>query len=229
MREVLLTLPERRKLAQEIAETLSRAILAGQLKPSDRLVEADLAQQLGVSRAPVREAIGHLAQQGLVESTPHRGASVTSWRQEDIAEVYSLRSVMEGFAVQQAGPLLREADLRDLEEIVKRMGEYALKNDREGLQELDFTFHRFLTEKSGHKRLQAALGDIALQTRMFIAMTQVLYDDPMTIVGHHQAIVDALRRGDYQSAEQHARQHIIDDGEGLLQRLADGNSDAHSG
>ncbi|MEK7278368.1 MAG: GntR family transcriptional regulator, partial [Chloroflexota bacterium] len=114
---------EEKSLRDHVAENIRRAIEAGVLKPRDRLVEAEIAAQMGISRAPVREAIRLLEQEGFVTTTPRKGTFIVELERQDIEEIYSLRSALEGLAVKMAMPHLDATEMDALESLVNDMRE----------------------------------------------------------------------------------------------------------
>ena len=109
-----------RVLRQEVLTALRTAILANEITAGSRLLEADVAEQMGVSRAPVREAIRHLEQEGLVEIFPHRGAVVVGLPEAEIDAIYELRAVIEGRATAASVGVVGEAELARLEALDRR-------------------------------------------------------------------------------------------------------------
>src|SRR5690554_1681045 len=128
-------------LAEKAAEALRRAIITGEIAPGARLVEEDIAAQLGVSRMPVRQAIQQLTDEGLVEKISGKGAFVQGFSAKSLDELYSLRVVLERFAVEllMNGPNGDRVD--ELVSIVERMQRAAQAGDHRALFELDAEFH----------------------------------------------------------------------------------------
>lgn len=167
-------------------------ILRGDFAAGARLGEVELAERLGVSRTPVREALARLASEGLVEIVPNRGARVSSWTVAELEEVFDLRSVLEprltALAVPNAGP----ADVDALDDLAQRM----LAADRDGLVPLNRAFHGRLVELAAHPAMAGALAGAVhapIVLRNFHA-----YDDASLrrSLAHHVEIVAAVRAGD---------------------------------
>src|SRR5690606_20033929 len=142
-----------RPLRLSVVEALRDAISSGVLKPGQRIVEQDLAEELGVSRLPIREAIRQLEYEGLLESVPHKGAVVATVSERDIRELFSLRDALEtlaaGLVAQRASP----GEVNQLQSIVDQMCEQSERRDFERLFEIDTEFHTMLCTFSQHGRL----------------------------------------------------------------------------
>src|SRR6266536_3275384 len=132
---------EPRALSRRIVDQLKRVIIAGELHPGDRVLETDLAEQLGVSRGPVREAFRQLEQEGLLVSYPHRGTFVATVPDDEIDEVYALRAHLEAYAARRVVTERREEALPILSELVEQMVTAAQAKDLPGLADLDLQFH----------------------------------------------------------------------------------------
>jgi DNA-binding GntR family transcriptional regulator len=201
-------------LRDGVADALRQAIISGRWSPNSRLHEARIAQQLGVSRAPVREALSQLEEEGLVRSEPNRGTFVTELSIQDIEEIQSLREVLECFALRRAADKLMGPGLADLERMLADQVSAADAGDRLGLLEKDMELHRHICFTSGHNHLFKLWTRLANQTRRFMFVNfQVLEQtqgDLRLVVEGHVAIVQALRDRDVEAAEQALRQHLND-------------------
>jgi DNA-binding GntR family transcriptional regulator len=208
-------------LRDQVANNIRRAIDAGALTPGERLVEADIAAQMGTSRAPVREAIHLLEQEGLVTNIPRRGSFVIELDRKDIEEIFSLRSVIEVLAVREALPRLTAEDLEGLDELVKEMINAAEERDMARLVESDLEFHQRIVHLADHSRLLDVWQRMYTQLRLFLAMKDQLYDNPMDVADTHVPLLEALRSGDVETAHRVINNHIINAGELLLSSLND--------
>jgi DNA-binding GntR family transcriptional regulator len=197
-----------RPLRQQIADVLQRAILDGELTPGEPLVEMDIAQKLGVSRAPVREAIQLLARTNLVESTPYRGTTVRRLTPTDVEEVYSLRSALETFALRRAmerdGSGLAEA-LRSSCDAMQTLAAHA---DWAGLASEDARFHATLVGFAGHGLLEQVWRELHMRVRQILALRNKQNDDSMEVFYRHVPIVEAIEAGDVGSAARWLEAHI---------------------
>jgi DNA-binding GntR family transcriptional regulator len=171
-------------------------ILGGQLTAGARLAEAELADRLGVSRTPVREALGRLAAEGLVELVPNRGARVATWSRVELEGVFELRALLEPQLTALAVPRSTAADADDLDDLAHRMTAAAADQDLDALVPLNRAFHDRLVDLADHPALAAAL---AGAVRAPIVLRNFHAYDPASLqrsLAHHVEIVAALRAGD---------------------------------
>lgn len=174
-------------------------ILHGGLAPGARLAEVELAERLGVSRTPVREALGRLAAEGLVELVPNRGARVASWSVIELEGVFELRAALEPQLTALAVPNASPADVAALDALADAMtaaGRPGADRDLDALVPLNREFHDRLVALADHPAMAAALASAVhppIVVRNFHA-----YDDASLrrSLAHHAEIVAALRAGD---------------------------------
>jgi len=182
-----------------VVGTLRDLILHGGLAPGVRLGEVELAERLGVSRTPVREALSRLAAQGLVDTAPNRGARVATWTLAEVEGVFDLRTALEPRLTALAVPLATATDLADLEQLALATvlaGSPGALQDLDALVPLNRAFHDRIVAIAAHPALAGALAtaiQTPLQRRNFHA-----YDEPALrrSLAHHVEIVDAFRAGD---------------------------------
>jgi DNA-binding GntR family transcriptional regulator len=204
-----------------VRAVLRTAILEGKLAPGTRLREEDIASQFNMSRGPVREALRELELEGLVKSEPHRGTfvSIPTPVEVYIKELYSLRSVLEGLAARlvASDPT---ADLSALQSLVSEMQRAAQSQHYERIVDCDMEFHRMLCQISHHSLLNAVYGTIHLQMKgLSESILPTVAHRMARIVENHQELVNVLRCGDPDAAEQAVRRHVLETGERLLRRL----------
>jgi DNA-binding GntR family transcriptional regulator len=200
------TLP-RSGLSGAAVNELREAILEGRLVQGERLSEVSLSSTLGVSRAPVREALLHLEQEGLVVSLPYKGASVVSLSQQDFLELSTLRIALEKLAWARAVERVSPDALDDLNGIIAEM-EFAVKSDQKAkLVRLDLDFHDRIFVLADHSRLYTAWTAIKWQVALFLLARRVRVDDYHSIiVQEHKALLD-----DILTAKAAAFEHLIED------------------
>lgn len=213
---------QERSLRDLVAENIRHAIEAGQLQQGDRVVEADIAAQMGISRAPVREAIRLLEQEGFVVSVARKGTFVPRLTRKDIEEIYSLRAVLEGLGVELAIPRLTELDLAELERLSVEMTEAADAHDMPRLVETDLAFHQRLMCLSGHSRLLQDWLRMGTQLRLFFAMKGKLYENPREMADTHRVVLQTLRDRDIPAARRELTEHITDAGRLVLASMEAG-------
>lgn len=200
---------KRDSLPQQVAEQLRRAFISGLLLPGTRLVETDIAQQLGVSRNPLREALRILQSEGLVEVQHNRGTYVAQITREDIEEIYSLRKLLEVYAVSQVARQATADQVAELESLVVQMEKATAIGDYRQAANLDLELHKTLWALSGHKRLFNILSGVQTQIRMFLTVNTQLYENLVTVaVADHQLIAEAIRAHDEVEAANLMSHHI---------------------
>ena len=197
-----------RPLRQQIAEALQRAILDGDLRPGAPLVEMDIARQLGVSRAPVREALQLLARANLVETAPYRGTTVRRLTARDVEEVYSMRALLEAFALRRAMARDHVGLAAMLRASCDEMNASAARRDWAELAAEDARFHGVLVEHAQHALLEQAWHDLYVRVRQIMALRNKQNDDSMEVFYRHLPIVQAIEADDVDAAVRCLEEHI---------------------
>ncbi len=209
MQDRVLDSVERLTLSDQIASKLRQSIMAGVLPPGTRLIEVDLARQLHVSRAPLREALRTLQVEGLVEAYPNRGVFVTEFAEKDVDEIYSIRQLLESYAVRLVSERADSEQIAELESLVDAMLKAAKVGDDARVIELDLQFHQALWQMSGHQRLLQVLTSMLSQIRTFLTVNTELIEDLVEGFADHKKIVDAIRSRQADAAERQMREHIV--------------------
>ncbi|GIW28622.1 MAG: GntR family transcriptional regulator [Meiothermus sp.] len=209
----------RTTLNREAYKALRQAILGRKIPPGQKLVVRVLAEELGLSPTPVKEALAALEREGLVVAVPHRGYFVLEPSLEDVREIYSLREVLEGLAARLAVENDGRALLRKLERLFEKQREAAEQGDIEAYGDLDLAFHRTFWEAAGSKRLLATAETIDGQIRMLINSSAAIPGRLPQSRAEHQAILQAVRDKDPQAAEAAMRTHVRNAGQALEQFL----------
>jgi DNA-binding GntR family transcriptional regulator len=189
-------------------EELRAAIVAGRLQPKERLVEADLIRMLGTGRSAVRTALVRLAQEGLVEHEPNRGARVRLIDEDEAAEILESRLVLEGFAAACAARKATDADVRGLREILERMRADLDRGDLLGASELNAQLHARLLEIAAHRTISRLVAGLSSQLVRFQYRTILVPGRAERSHEEHRAIVDAIEAHDPAAAEQALRLHL---------------------
>lgn len=204
---VVLEAPRFRLLSQQIAYSVRRAILHGRYQPGERLVEADVAAALNVSRAPVRDALRQLAQEGLVTVFPHRGAVVTPVSVDMVQDVFDVRARLEGLAARLAAKTITDEELAYAESLIEAMERSARSKEAGPQVEQDVEFHRLILTASRRPVLAATMEVVGGKTGLLISVTR--RQAPLDVVpGIHKPILEALRRRDPDKAEEASRAHV---------------------
>lgn len=205
--------------ASEIVLTaIRRAILEGVLQPGARLRQEDLATVFGTSRIPVREALRALEYDGLVESEPHRGFTVTALDPDDINDVYELRIVLETYAVRLAVPLLTDADLEELSALYQGMVDSQDPDDQLAQRE---RFYLHLYSISGRPRLVAIIARLRQEVARSLRWKLIQHSP-----SHHEEFFEAIKAGNADRAAQKLASHYRKVA-ALLQRFLRESEQAH--
>lgn len=197
-------------LVTQIARLLTDAVVTGRLAPGAKVAEAAIARELGVSRAPVREAARLLESQGLLTQNPRRGFFVRSHAPADIDDLYDLRLCIEKHAALQTAQRLSPDGRHALRRQLDVLHETALTNDAARQVEEDYKFHRLICEMSGNRRLLKVFDDLASELRTVIGLIGRLYDDPRRIAELHEPLLAAIESGDAARVQAAVEYHLGD-------------------
>lgn len=200
---------DNKPLRERVLDTLREAIVTGELKPGQSLVENDLAAQLGVSRAPLREAFQTLSREGLIELLPYRGTVVRKLTKQDIEELYSLRNVLEQFAIRRIITAQQDDDIAVLNRIFHDMLAAAQAGDLKALNLIDRRFHDGLITCSRHDLLVATWSIVNLRVRQVMALCNRRYSDLTEIAYNHVAIIEAIAARDEAKAFALIEAHVF--------------------
>jgi DNA-binding GntR family transcriptional regulator len=193
-------------LREQVKEHLLERILDGTYEPGDRLVETRIAQELGTSQAPVREALRELELLRFVESKPFVGASVREVSEDELAEIYPVRAALEEVAAREAA-LRLGGEVAQLAAEVEAMRRAADTGDTHEQVEHDVRFHRLIVEASGNATLAEVWGSLRVEARTVITLLRTGIDRH-ELVEMHLPILEALAQGDPDAAGRAAREHV---------------------
>jgi DNA-binding GntR family transcriptional regulator len=202
---------EQRTLSDEATEHLRAAIRSGLLPPGARLIERDLAERMGMSRIPVREAIQRLVEEGLVRKLPHRGAVVYTPTRAEIEEISSLRVVLERFVAERVIDRWRPEHERALRNIVQEMRNAASQRDLQQVWALDYRYHHTLWQIADHSLLLEVISGLRSRINRFLyEATGAL--TPAELESHihgHDDLIDVLNAGDIVRAQETFTNHVL--------------------
>lgn len=217
-------------LAQAIAKMLRERILSGDLRVGQQVVQAEIARQLKVSRAPVREALNQLLAEGLIREVPRHGTFVYRPGTADIREVFDLRVALEVRAAQLIIENLSEDRIRQVETLIVPIERAVARKDVKGIAKADVAFHEQLIKASGNRRLHQAFVTQARNVRALLSIDEeTYYDDLERLVHEHRQIVRALRSGSKMEAQNEITAHIEGPRNRLIGQLRDDSEEGHSG
>lgn len=205
-------------LSDRAYRTLRKAILIGEVRPGSWVVESVIAEQMRISRGPIREALKRLQQEGLITDVPRKGKQVTVLTERDIRELHVLRALLEGYAVRRlCTARSRPRAVARLQKTVAGMRRCGLAGDMAGFSQMDFEFHEQMMAASGMPRLYqlwSSLHGLLLIWLLTVqASVRLLLEE---VLNDHRRVVDAIRRGDETLAERLLRDHIVDRGDQTL-------------
>lgn len=195
-------------LREIVFEHLRSSILNGKLEPGERLMELQLAEQLGVSRTPVREAIRKLELEGLVEMIPRKGAYVADMSIKDILDVLEVRMFLEGLATYLAAERMSDEEIDALKEVLKKFEDGMMTMEKEDMIELDNKFHDMIIKGARNNKLLQIVQGLHEQFQRFRVIYFNEYDEHEDLVKYHRAIVNAIAHRDSKEAQQYAQTHV---------------------
>ena len=207
-------------LADQVKDRILEGILSGHYPPDSRIVETQVARELGTSQAPVREALRGLQALGVVEIAPFRGARVRRPAKREILEAYTVRSTLEALAARLAVARLARADLRTLAEDLDAMQAAARTGDDHALAEADARFHGRIVELAGNPTLEKLWRSLEPHSRTFLTLV-VPGADPQWSADLHVPILAALERRDVEAVVEALGRHFDEVSQNMARRLPD--------
>lgn len=201
-------LQRHKPLRDLVYDELKMKIMMGAISPGTRMMEVELAEEMGVSRTPVREAIRKLEKDGLISIEPRRGAYASSLSSQDMVDILEVRQTMEGLAADLATNRLTDEQKKKLVEVSASFNEAVEAGDMEQMIILDTLFHHLIVEGTGNKLLVVMVGQLQ---DMVLRFRYLYYDDfrrAEKMPEEHKQIVDAIINGDAIKARTAANRHI---------------------
>lgn len=196
-------------LVDTIADVIRTSILGGRFAPGERLVEAELARELDVSRGPIREALAQLAKDGIVISVPRHGKFVQAFTPRFVDELYSLRRVLEPYAASLTIEKLDDAGRQRLEAAVVQIADAAAADDALLIARCDVGFHDLLFELADHALLQRAwLESIAGRLRILLNVSTRTLSQLADAARQHRELLEPILAGDARTARSRIEGHI---------------------
>lgn len=195
-------------LRDVVFENLRTAILEGNLKAGQRLMEVQLAEQLGVSRTPIREAIRKLELEGLVVMLPRKGAYVANMSFKDLIDVLEIRASLEGLAASLSTERRREEDIVELERVAKEFEASVREADIDKVLKKDVEFHEKIFSMANNKKLYQLITSLWEQVHRFRVTYVSNYNASLSLVEEHNRILGAIKSGDCELAKKYATEHI---------------------
>jgi DNA-binding GntR family transcriptional regulator len=197
-----------RTLRERVLDRLREDILSSELPPGTELSEVTLAESFGVSRGPIREAMGQLASEGLLTVTPRRGAVVTALTREEFLDAYQVREALETLAIRLAVPRLEERDIARLRRLHESMLEEARRGEVGEFFATNAEFHQLFVSASGNRKLEEMHGRLLRQMGRYLARSLELRGTLERSAAEHSAILETVEAGDAERAARLLADHI---------------------
>ena len=200
---------ERNSVADQVYAELRGRILSGALEQGSRVVEAQVAKELGVSRAPVREAVNRLVEAGLLEGRTHFGNTVVTMTPEKVRHLYAVRVAVETLAVRELLARGPGGSLKLLRDRMKDMKAHAKAGDLAGLVEAELSFHEALWTMADNPYVSLVAGLLSDHVRLALAVDNAAYSDMAEVAREHEPVLEAIESGDPDRAAEALRTHIL--------------------
>jgi DNA-binding GntR family transcriptional regulator len=196
-------------LSDNVYNEIRNAILSGRLEPGERIVETSIAEQMGVSRAPLREALRQLKREGLVVAEAHRETRVVSFTMDDIRELHLIRATLETLAFQLAAKRLDRDGFKSIENIVSKMEEAADRGDATTLAKCDYDMHEKLCQASGLPRLYRVWSEQHVLLYLWFSFVAKAHDgDMVNTAAAHRTLFEAVSTKDDEIIAREVYHHI---------------------
>ena len=195
-------------IQESVAEFIRARIMSREYKPGERLMQDELAAQLGVSRTPIREAFHKLASEGFIVLSPHRGASVADFSADELVEIYSVRIGLESYAAYLAAQRITDEELNQLEIHLGKMDRAREEEDRTHLIQLNRQFHTLIYAAAKQQRLFDLIENHLDLAERYRRMFHSLENRAEHTVDEHQQLLDSLREHDAEAASTLTRLHL---------------------
>lgn len=218
-RLVPIRLDNYKPLREMVFESLREAIIQGRLKPGERLMEIQLADEMGVSRTPVREAIRKLELEGFVVMVPRKGAYVAGISVKDIVDVFEIRAALEALAAGLAAERITPDEMEELERSLVVISEVSSKDDINAIVETDTNFHELIYKASRNERLSQIVTHLKEQIQRFRTTSLSQPGRSKNALEEHRKIVEAISDRNVELAQNLAREHIENAEQSMLNAL----------
>jgi DNA-binding GntR family transcriptional regulator len=194
---------------ERVKDVILQRIVSGNYAPGSRLVETRIAQELGVSQAPVREALRDLEQLGCIVHEPFRGCSVRAFSAEELLEAFPVRAALEALAARLAAERISEPELLRLAELLETMRDAARRDDAHGQSQANASFHATIVRAASNVTLERQWALLEPYSRTYLTVSRSSLD-LLALSERHIPILDALRARDPDAAAEAMHQHLMD-------------------
>lgn len=206
-------------LRDVVFNTLRQAILTGEMKPGERLMEIHLANKLGVSRTPIREAIRKLELEGLVTMIPRRGAEVAEITEKSLKDVLEVRRTLDALSVELACDRINDEELESLRTACLKFEEATKTKDARVIAKADVALHDIIVKATGNQRLIQLVNNLSEQ--MYRYRFEYIKDESghATLIDEHRIIYESIRRKDKETAANTAKLHIDNQEKAIMKQI----------
>lgn len=213
------TLQAAPSLVEQVHAAILSEIASGQLPPGSRIIQEQLAQELGVSRQPIQQALTLLRQQGVLQDAPGRGLQVAPLDLEHVRHMYDVRAVIEGLAFRKAAELNAQRAAAQGPALIARGRKAVSHHSMSAMIAADMAFHDFIYALSGNPLVAPSMQTHWTHTQRVMGEVLNRDDKPRDIWDQHEALLEAVASGKGTRAEQLARQHILSAADFMIERL----------
>jgi DNA-binding GntR family transcriptional regulator len=219
MSDFNIRIDEPKLLSEDIADSIRAAIINGKFKPGEKISEGDLAESMGISRTPMREAFRKLENEGFIEIVPRKGAVVTGINPDEVNDLYEIKSTLEGLAARLATANIREREIERLERINEELKELIDKNDLEAFYRAHTKFHEVFVRLSANRRLIQMISNLNDHFKRFGIVSLTLPGQYEKAIKQHWEIIEAFKKRDEQAVEEKVRTNVMTGGKVLAAHL----------
>ena len=210
---------EPKLLSEDIAESIKTAIIKGKFKPGEKIPEGELAESMGISRTPLREAFRKLANEGFIQIIPRKGAVVADIDADEAINLYEIKSTLEGLAARLAAKNMKPKDIGKLEKINDELKELIDKNDLESFYKVHTKFHEGFVKMCGNKRLIQMISNLNDHFNRFGVISLTLPGQFENAISQHAEIIKGFKSGDQNLVEERVRTNVMTGGRVLVAHL----------
>jgi DNA-binding GntR family transcriptional regulator len=209
---------ERSTYKDHVVKYIYDGMRENRYKAGDKILESHMAKELGISRAPIREALADLVRSGLLEYRPQVGNFVTALSSKELIDSYIARGVLEGFAVAQGIDSFTEEELRQLEEMAHKMGTFARDGKHKALIDIGQEFHEKLFSRCTNEQVVFFTEQLSLKLHLLFYKHWARVYSPEEVCERHLELIDAVRTKDPVLLEQVFRSHYFDTGHKIVEQ-----------
>lgn len=209
------------KLVEQVHKAILAEIAEGKLRPGERIIQEQIAQELGVSRQPVQQALVLLKNQGVLRDAPGRGLLVAPLDPQLVRQMYEMRSVIEGLAFRKAAEHFTDTAKTQGEQLLLAGRRAVLKGSVAEMIAADMAFHTFIYELAGNPLIGPAMETQWVNAQRVMGSVLLSADKPRDIWDEHEALFELVASGDGLRAEQAARKHLEDAADFMIARMGD--------